>query len=230
MACEQWIEAISALGDGEEPGVDRRLLEAHLARCESCQAFRDELEGMRGRDRVRSMPAMPDLSGRIVSLNAAADRASRSLVVRALLAGVAVSIMIQSFPALVLGEEGDTGAHAARHLGAFAVAYAVGLLVVAVRPARARTVLPVAAILAAAILITAVVDVAQGRVPFLNETVHLPELLSVVLVWLLAVPVRPRATRLRQASRGKPALRSIDGEAGAAGRPAGDVIEHERSG
>jgi len=100
---------------------------------------------------------------------------------------VAAGIVVLSVPALVLGE-GAAGAHDARHLGAFSIAYAVALLVVAVRPARARAMLPVAAVLAGALLVTAVVDLFTGSVPLVNEALHVPELLSVVLVWLLAVP------------------------------------------
>ena len=107
-----------------------------------------------------------------------------------MLAVVAIEIIAFSLPALVLGDEQQTSAHAARHLGAFTVAYGVGLLVVVVRPARARTMLPVAAVLAGALVITAIIDLVNGDVPLLGETQHLPEVLSVVLVWLLAVPSR----------------------------------------
>ena len=107
---------------------------------------------------------------------------------------VAIEIVALSLPALVLGDEQDTSAHGARHLGAFAVAYGVGLLVVVARPARARTMLPVAAVLAGALLITAVVDLANGRIPLVGEAWHLPEIVSVALIWLLAVPpVRSRS-------------------------------------
>ena len=114
---------------------------------------------------------------------------------RVLLTVVAVEIIVFSLPALMLGDEQGTSTHAARHLGAFTVAYGVGLLVVAVRPARARTMLPVAAVLAGALVITAIVDLANGRIPLVDEAQHLPEVLSVVLVWLLAVPVPRRTAR-----------------------------------
>ena len=39
MQCNQWIEAISARADGEAAGVDERLLNAHLAHCDSCRSF-----------------------------------------------------------------------------------------------------------------------------------------------------------------------------------------------
>jgi heme A synthase len=68
------------------------------------------------------------------------------------------------------------------------VAYGVALLVVVVRPARARSILPVALVLAGAQVITAIVDLASGRIPLVGESRHLPQIISVFLIWLLAVP------------------------------------------
>lgn len=187
MQCTQWHEAISARADGEEPGVDARLLDAHLAHCTECQSYAAAVEGSRRRLLIQPVPAMPDLSRHVAKSNAVLDRAGRWSIVRILLAAVAVEIIVLSVPSLVLGD-GEEGAHDARHLGAFSLAYAVALLVVVVRPARARTVLPVAAVLAGALLVTAVVDLATGAVPIVNEALHVPELLSVALIWLLAVP------------------------------------------
>lgn len=201
MACERWIDAISAIADGEDPGVDERLLDAHVDRCASCRAFRDRVDQTRAALRLQRAPRMPDLSRRIVKLNALADRASRWGMVRGLLAVVAVEILILSVPALILGQQvANSSEHAARHLGAFTAAYGAGLLVVVARPARARTMLPVAATLALALLITAVVDVVDGRAPLLGETLHLPELFSVLLLWLLASPAdrRPASSEGRR--------------------------------
>lgn len=127
-----------------------------------------------------------------------------------LLAVVAVEIVVVSVPAL-LGDEQATATHAARHLGAFAVAYGVGLLVVAARPARARTMLPVAGVLAGALVITAVVDLAQRRVPLVDEAAHLPELVSVVLIWLIAVPA-PGRRRQRQLDPPPASLTVVGGD------------------
>ena len=195
MSCSRWEEAISASVDGEDPGVDQRLLDSHLARCPSCRAFAANVGADRARWRVRPAEPQPDLAPRVTKWAAVADRASRWSVVRALLAVVALEIIAFSLPALVLGDEQATSAHAARHLGAFTAAYGVGLLVVVVRPARARAMLPVAAVLAGALVLTAVIDLVNGDVPLLGETMHLPEVLSVVLVWLLAVPSPRRAAR-----------------------------------
>jgi predicted anti-sigma-YlaC factor YlaD len=187
MACERWREAISARADGERVGVDERLLDAHLATCQDCRGYATAVHTSR---RPRPVPTPPpELARRVSRLAAAADRAATWSIVRALLAVVAVEIIVVSIPAL-LGNERATSTHAARHLGAFAVAYGVGLLVVVARPARARTMLPVAAVLAGALVITSLVDLAQRRVPLIDEATHLPEIVSVVLVWLIAGPAR----------------------------------------
>jgi len=166
---------------------------------------------------------MPDLARRVTRLDRVADRASRWGLLRLLLALVAVQVIALSLPALVLGEEPATSAHGARHLGAFSVAFGTALLLVVWRPARARSILPVGATLAGALVLTAVVDVAEGRVPLAGEAVHVPEVIGVVLVWLLAVPGpgrrRPGGTGAGSARYG--ALRAVveppdePGEAGA---------------
>lgn len=207
MDCQRWRDAISARLDGEDTGVDPALLDAHLARCPGCRAFETEAGRARRGQRVGVAPAVPDLSRRVRKAVAVADRAGRWSIVRALLIVVAVQIVAFSLPALVLGDEQDTSSHAARHLGAFTAAYGVGLLVVAVRPARARAMLPVAAVLAGALVITAIVDLVDGRIPLVGEAQHLPEVLSVVLVWLLAVPA-PRRTSTALAST-RPNLRAV---------------------
>ncbi|MET0323912.1 MAG: zf-HC2 domain-containing protein [Ilumatobacteraceae bacterium] len=198
MTCQRWREAISAAVDGEDPGIDRRLVDAHLNGCADCRAFASAVEAGRRDHRVAVADDIPDLSGRVRKLAALADRAGRWSIVRALLIIVAIEIIAFSLPALVLGDEQGSSAHSARHLGAFTAAYGVGLLVVAVRPARARAMLPVAAVLAGALVITALVDLFDGRIPLVGEAQHLPEVMSVVLVWLLAIP-SPRRTARRRA-------------------------------
>jgi predicted anti-sigma-YlaC factor YlaD len=192
VTCERAREAISASIDGEEPGIEARLVDAHLRHCPACREFKAMIEAAPRAGAVGLAPEMPDLSRRVSKLAAIADRASKWSTVRALLAVVAIQIIVFSVPHLTARDESGVTAHDSRHLGAFSLAYAVALLVVAVRPARARTVLPVACVLAGALVITAVIDLANGNIPFLGEALHLPEILSVGLVWALAVPTRKR--------------------------------------
>jgi hypothetical protein len=152
---------------------------------------------------------MPDLSRRVVRTNAVADRRSRWVVLRALLAVVAASIAVLALPPLLLGHDHSGAGHEARHVGAFSVAYAVALLLVVVRPARARSILPVAAVLAGALLVTAAIDVVDGKIPLVEESAHLPELVSVVLVWALARPFGASEPSAAVLARGAP-LRLLD--------------------
>jgi predicted anti-sigma-YlaC factor YlaD len=188
VSCERWTDAISAMADGEDPGVDERLLRAHLDRCVACRVFASEVSSSRTRLRVGEADPMPDLSGRVAKRVALADRILAWRAVRALLVACAVQILLIAAPALFLGSEHGASEHDARHLGAFTAAYGVGLIVVAVRPARARTMLPVAVVLAASLAVTALIDIGTGHTEVLSETTHLPELASVGLVWLLARP------------------------------------------
>lgn len=190
MGCEPYMVAISAAVDGEDPQIDPATLEEHLAGCASCRRFADDAASMRRRHRVGAAPDLPDLSRQVVQRTAAADRSSAAWMARWLLALVAVQIVVLAITELLAS--GDT-AHASRHLGAFGLAYAAGLAVVVVRPARARTMLQVAVVLAAAMIVTAVVDIAQGRVPLVSETIHIPELFSLLFLWLLARPPREPA-------------------------------------
>ena len=208
LGCARWQDVISASVDGEDCGVEERLLDAHLAHCAGCRDFRDFAERSRRAVRVEPVVATPDLAPRIVKLNAIADRASRWSVARAVLAVVAIEIIVFSMPMLILGSEGSESAHEARHLGAFTAAYGVGLLVVVVRPARARAVLPVTMVLAGALSITALIDLLSGDVPLIGEAQHLPELLSVVLVWYVAVP-SPRRGRPVGSTRLGPLSRTV---------------------
>jgi predicted anti-sigma-YlaC factor YlaD len=130
----------------------------------------------------------------VVKAARTADRRSVWWVLRLGLGVVAVQVMALSAPALFLGHSRGSDEHAARHLGSFAVAYAIGLLVVALRPAKARGMLPLAAALAGCLAITAVIDVWSGHAPAITEFQHIPEVIGLLLVWLLAMPKRLPST------------------------------------
>jgi predicted anti-sigma-YlaC factor YlaD len=189
------------MADGESPGIDERLVAAHVGRCVGCQSFKRTIESS-PTVAHRATIDMPDLSRSISKLNAAADRAAQWNILRIVLAVVAAQVIAFALPALVFGEEQDAATHSARHLGAFGVAYGVALLVVVVRPARARSILPVALVLAGAQVLGAIVDMASGRIPLSGEARHVPQIISVFLIWFLAVPsTSGPLTRFRGASR-----------------------------
>jgi predicted anti-sigma-YlaC factor YlaD len=202
MDCSRWRDALSAMADGESAEMDERLVAAHVAHCSECQLFKRTIESTPTLARLVPVTEMPDLAKSISKLNAAADRAGHWNILRIVLAVVAAQVIAFALPALVLGEEQDAATHSARHLGAFGVAYGVALLVVVVRPARARSILPVALVLAGAQVLGAIVDMASGRIPLSGEARHLPQIISVFLIWFLAVPsTSGLLTRFRGESR-----------------------------
>jgi predicted anti-sigma-YlaC factor YlaD len=199
------------MADGESADIDERLVAAHVARCPGCQAYKEMIEASPNFSRIDVAAEMPDMSKSISKLNAAADRAAHWSILRIVLAVVAVQVIAFALPALLLGEENGIATHSARHLGAFGVAYGVALMVVVVRPARARSILPVAMVLAGAQVLGAIVDLATGRIPLVGEARHLPQIISVFLIWFLAVPTeRRRRTKPKPGDR--PRLKLVDDE------------------
>ncbi len=203
MSCEPWREAISAIADGEDPGLDRRLLDAHVVSCAACRSYESDVAATRSPMRMSVATPMPDLARQVVKANAVADRARAWWLVRLTLGVVAVQIIGFALPDFLTSVRGNVAPHTSRELGAFSIAYAVGLLVVVARPARARTLLPVAQVLALAIVLGSAVDIIDGATRYSGEIVHVPQLISVALLWALAVPA-PRAPsssglRLRRA-------------------------------
>jgi predicted anti-sigma-YlaC factor YlaD len=209
--CSRWREAISTLADGEQPDIDERLVNAHVARCPACQSYRESIRSSPEIVRVSDVAEMPDLSKTISKLNAAADRAAHWSVLRVLLAVVAAQVVAFALPAMILGKENGVATHSARHLGAFGVAYGVALFVVVARPARARSILPVALVLAGAQVLGAIVDLATGKIPLVGEVRHLPQIISVFLIWFLAVPSTRRGDTVGE-SESAPRLKLVDGK------------------
>jgi predicted anti-sigma-YlaC factor YlaD len=198
MSCDRWREAVSALIDGEDPGMDGALVDAHLRRCADCQTFKTMSVRLRRAARVRPAETQADLAAPVVKAMAMSDKFSVWTVTRLGLVVVAVQIVVLSVGLMA----GTPDGHEARHVGAFAASYAIALLAVAHRPGRARAVLPVSCVLAGALVITAVVDGIRGNVAWLGEFNHLPELVSLPLVWLLARPQPdPQRPRRREPLR-----------------------------
>jgi predicted anti-sigma-YlaC factor YlaD len=186
--CDPVQAALSARADGEPEEIEPAIVDAHVAHCVECAAFATEIDDLRRRARISVAPALPSLGRSISNEAAVEDRRTSPFIARWLLAVVAVQIIVLSTPDLFATDVHRDVAHSARHLGAFTLAYAVGLLVVVARPARARTMLHVAVVLVGALAITGLVDVVQGRAPLVGEAAHIPELLSAVLLWVLCRP------------------------------------------
>jgi predicted anti-sigma-YlaC factor YlaD len=200
MSCTQIRQAISASLDGEQPGVDDRAVAAHLARCPECRAFRERAIALHRSVRVEPAPDLADLAPSILAALDAGARAAPApdpgpdRALRLILAAIALVQIAVAVPALVLGADANLPVHAARHLGSFDVALAVGFLFAAWRPSRIAGLLPVAAALVACLLGSSLLDLASGNTAALSEAHHLTDVAGLVVAWLLSrSPPRPVA-------------------------------------
>lgn len=190
MDCNAFRELMSARLDGECGDADSEALARHLAGCAACRAFDAELTALHRAVRVRAAEPVPDLSAAILA-RAHPPQPGRFEWVRWALLIVALTELALALPGLVLGEDTGATVHVARHIGSLSIAMAVGMAYAAWHPERAYGFLPVGAALAACTLVTAVLDVADGRAGAFGESHHVLELLALGLLWKLAGSPRP---------------------------------------
>jgi predicted anti-sigma-YlaC factor YlaD len=195
---------LSARLDGEDAGVDERVLDAHVAECTGCRGWLDGAAAASRRVRLHVPAAQPDLSAQVVQRLADAavlERPPRRIARTALLITALVQLLL-SLPALLFGADDHAALHGAREAGATDVALAIGVLAAAWRPWRAAGMLPVVAALAVGLSATTLVDVVSGDVPAVGEIPHLLALVEAALLWRLRVSgparVRPGAPQQRR--------------------------------
>jgi predicted anti-sigma-YlaC factor YlaD len=185
MDCLSARELISAIADGEATTGDERRVDDHRRTCGDCDRYALAVRRLDRRIRIRPAEPVPDLVA-AVTARSRPPRLGRGGWLRPALAWVALVVLVQSIPALLFGESTGTDAHAARHLGAFGAALAVGLAYAAWRPHRAFGLLPFTAALVATTSVGVVADViGGGRTPF-GELIHVSELVGLALLWLIA--------------------------------------------
>jgi len=192
MQCQPCREAISARIDREDPGAPDHLVDQHLATCAACRAFAVGASSVRRRVSIRPADPVPDLTASILAR--AHGRSGRQATAtvgertshwsRWALLAVALTQIALAAPPVLLGHEAGATVHLARELGAWDLAMAAALLLVAFRPRRAAGLVPFAAALAVAMVGGAAIDVATGRTQLISEMHHLLELSG---VWLLVV-------------------------------------------
>lgn len=185
LRCDDAHELISAEADDELRSADRLRLAAHLDGCRECEAYADRVARLTRQVRLRRVVAEPDFVERVL-VRSRPPRLGRGGWLRPALAWCGLVLGAQSVRPLVFGELADTPTHVARHVGASALALAVGLLYAAWRPHRAYGLLPLAGALFATTIFGALLDTFTGRRAALAEVVHLAEMLGLVLLWLVA--------------------------------------------
>lgn len=201
MNCAVAREVISAIADGEASAAERTQVELHRRDCTDCETFATEVASLDRRLRLRAAEPVPDLVG-AVTARARVARLGRGGWLRPALAWVAVVMLVQSVPALLFGAATGTDPHAARHLGAFGAALAIGFAYAAWRPHRAFGLLPFTAALVATTLVSVVADVVAGTRTPIGELIHVSEIVGLTLLWIISGSPgwsrlgRDRATRL----------------------------------
>lgn len=154
-----------------------------------------------GMDRPLAPPR--DLAARVTAAAARRDRDAVRGALRIGLVLVAVAELVIAVPGLILGHglgHPDPD-HIVRHASAFAIAYAIGLLFIAHRPARARAFVPLTIALAVAVVVGTAGDVIADGVEAAYEFQHLLELAGMALVWILASrPLWARPTAMSPAT------------------------------
>lgn len=174
---------------------------AHLAGCRDCRQHESRLLAFTRATRVRAAEPVPDLSAAILARVPGALRTPARGSLRGRVAAqyalvvVALTQLVLALPELLPVAGVAAPIHLEHHLGAWDVAMAVGLLVAAWQPERARGLLPMALALGGTLLITGVADVASGNTLALSEAPHALELAGVTLLWLLAHTATPRRLR-----------------------------------
>jgi predicted anti-sigma-YlaC factor YlaD len=184
MTCTQIRIALSALIDGEDPGLPADQASAHLAGCPACQAWHAQAEGVTRAVRVRSVQ-VPDLTEQVLAA-VAADRPApdgRRQVLRLALAVSAVAQLLLGLPVLFAGA--GEAVHVSREMASFDVAIAVGYLFAAWRPVRAAALVPVAVALSVCLLVTSTLDVANNGAVLAHEIGHLLAVFQAGLLWAL---------------------------------------------
>jgi predicted anti-sigma-YlaC factor YlaD len=195
MDCAFYREAISARIDGEGSGLEAAALDRHLAGCPGCRAWAAAASHVTRAARIAPADAVPDLTGSIMAavavrqpkLRLAPTQASPVGIARLGLLMVGLAQLCLAVPAL-LGDDGGAPIHVAHEQGSWFLALAVGLLVVAWRPARAAATLPIMAALVVALGSTMALDIGAGRTQAAAEAPHGLAILGLGFLWVLAYP------------------------------------------
>lgn len=185
MRCDQSRDLLSARLDGEATADELVVLDRHLARCGACSGFAASLATLDRTTRLVPAGPVPDLTAAVMAANPGAVRDPQREAARWSLVVLAVAQLAIAVPALLTGTTGRA-AHTTRELGSWSAALAVGLLVAAWQPARARGMLPFGLVLAGVLILGAVVDVLTGAAAGAGESIHLLEIAGIAILWLLA--------------------------------------------
>jgi len=201
MDCNKARELVSAQIDGV--AGQSGDLDAHLETCVECRSWKKSAHGM-ARRLMRPAPK-PGPSRAFVPPHPKGFVGYR--VIRLILAWIGVLLIGWNIPDLFAGGIDVTLIHLTRHQSSFSMALGATFLFVAWRPDRAYGLVPVAAVFAIA-LAGATIDLVNGASSLERESIHLVEILGLVLVWVLGISAGPgRRRRIQRPT-------AVDGDSG----------------
>ena len=188
MNCSEIRISVSAALDGEQPSIPSSVVDAHVAGCANCRTWSAEVTTFHRAWRVHPAVVEPDRTEAILAalpLRPARLRDERSRTLRGLTIAIAMVQLIAAVP-LLFGQYHEMHGHLARHVGVLSVSLAVGLLIVAWRPERARSMLPILLVLVAGLVWSCLGDLLAGRPLPGSAVAHAANVAGLSTVWLLS--------------------------------------------
>jgi hypothetical protein len=180
-ACPRWPDVTAAVAGDLDHAATTKALQ-HAANCERCAS---EFTG--GSDSVPALVATPaPLHLSRLSLRERRWLGGRST--RWLLLVAAVVIVVASIPSYIGGDGLSPDSHAARHLASWQIGFGVGLFVAAAISRMSAALLALAITFATLTIAARIIDVVGGHHGPWFSSVHLVELIGVLLLWLLTPP------------------------------------------
>lgn len=189
MDCSEIRISISARLDGEAPPIPESVVERHVDGCPDCRTWSLGVTELHRSLRLTGALEEPDRSARIVQgipRRGPVARTPGSLAWWRLVTVLIALVQIAFAVPLLLGHGDEMHGHFARHLGVFAAALAVGLLMAAYRPDRAHSLLPVLSVLVAGLIWSCLDDLVHGQPVPGSVVAHAANVVALFAVWQLA--------------------------------------------
>jgi predicted anti-sigma-YlaC factor YlaD len=229
--CDTAREAISTRLDGEAARVHDHSLDDHIDACADCRRWQDLAHAVTRSVRLepaRSVTVPSDLLVRaVLARSRPPKRPPRLAWARGGLVATAVAQAVITAPLLIYGRDHAAPVHIAHEEGAFAMALAVGFVVAAWRPDRAKGMRTVVGATAALLVVTAIADLVSGRTGVADEA---PHALAVVGWLLLAyVAAATPSTSFDPSWSLRPALRAVTGRRVPGGADGAGRVDSERA-
>lgn len=223
MDCDRIREALSARLDGEDPplGFDPSTVTGHLNACAACRSWLKGVEDLGRAVRISGAVPVPvmdaETAGDLLRGLPESPSRGRQRTLRTGLVAVAALQMSVVVPPLFFGHDREAPVHVAHEMGSFCLAIAIGLLAAAHRPQRAAGLFTLVATAGAALLVTAIIDLARGATTIADESPHLLVVAGALLLWALSRTVDPRRAPVESAVGAGPPMLAAAGPDGAGG-------------